>query len=418
MRTFAKRLLMAFVGILIALVIAEAALRILGKRYTGSTYTADPVLGWGLRPGASAWEADEGVAWTRINSHGYRDRERTVSKPRGVYRVAVLGDSYTEARQVAMDKTFTALAEEALNRRRCVGEGGVEVLNFGVPGYGTAQELLQLRERVWPFSPDMIVLQFHAGNDMYNNYRALNISGADLSPYFLLKDGRLELDDSFRHGRAFHPAYIRLKRVAADITNSSVVLQVLYKMVRVVAQRRTEARLKANARDTPAPDARTPPPEYPKYLGYLPPAIPSMVEAWRVTEALITEFGDEVRSHHVPLLLLIAPTRHQVHPDPKVHDAYRAQYGIESLEYADDRVDQHARAQGIPVLRLSKPLIEEARRTGAYVAGFANTAPNDGHLNEQGHAVVARELVEAICAMAAAKAKAGAREPAALTGSS
>lgn len=394
-----KRVLMTLFSTLIALAIGEAALRALGKKYTGSTYTADPVLGWALRPGAAAWEADEGVAWTRINSHGYRDRERTVSKPPGVYRAAVLGDSYTEARQVPMDKTFTALAEEALNRRRCVGEAGVEVLNFGVPGYGTAQELLQLRERVWQFSPDMIVLQFHAGNDMYNNLRALNITGADLAPYFLLKDGRLELDDSFRHGRAFHPAYIRLKRFAADVTNSSVVLQLMYKMVRLYAHRQAEQRLKA---EMASPDANIPPPEYQNYLGYLPPAIPSMVEAWRVTEALITEFGNEVRARRVPLLVVIMPTRHQVHPDATVQAAYRAKYGIESLEYADDRVDQHARARGIPVLRLSTPLIEEARRTGAYVAGFANTAPNDGHLNERGHAVVARELVEAMCRIASA----------------
>jgi hypothetical protein len=42
------------------------------------------------------------------------------------------------------------------------------------------------------------------------------------------------------------------------------------------------------------------------------------------------------------------------------------------------------------------------------MAGFANTAPNDGHLNEQGHAVVARELVQAICGIAVSPDAAGA----------
>jgi hypothetical protein len=277
----------------------------------------------------------------------------------------------------------------------------VEVLNFGVPGYGTAQQFLQLRDRVWQFSPDMVVLQFHAGNDMYNNSRALNISSLAEAPYFLLKNGTLELDDSFRQGRAFNPVYITVKGISADLINRSVVLQLFYKMVRLRAQKQEEERLNRVARATASADPNMPPADYVNYLSYLPPAIPSMVEAWHVTEALIAEMGKEVRSHNVPLLIMLMPTRHQIEPDPKVQEAFRAKYKIESLEYADDRVERHARAIGIPALRLSKPLIEEARRTGTYMARFSNTAPTNGHLNEQGNAVVARELVSAICDMAA-----------------
>ena len=120
----------AFLG----LAICEIGLRLLGYKYGGSTWTFDPLVGVSLRPGASALEVDEGVAWTKINSHGYRDRDRALSKPRGVYRVAALDDSYTEARQVDMDKTFTSPAEEELNRRRCRGERQAEVLNFGIGG--------------------------------------------------------------------------------------------------------------------------------------------------------------------------------------------------------------------------------------------------------------------------------------------
>jgi hypothetical protein len=102
-----------------------------------------------------------------------------------------------------------------------------------------------------------------------------------------------------------------------------------------------------------------------------------MVEAWEITEALLTEIGNEVRYHQVPLLLRIMPTSHQIHPDPQEQEAYRAKYQIRLLEYADDRVEQYAHANNIPILRLSKPLLEKARRTGTYMAGFANTAPNE-----------------------------------------
>jgi lysophospholipase L1-like esterase len=406
MRNFVKKLLLILLSSFFGLAVCEVGLRVLGYKYTGSTFTADPVLGWSLRPGAGAWEVDEGFAWTRINSHGYRDRDRSLSKPEGVYRVAVLGDSITEASQVSMDKTFVSLTEEEMNRRKCCGERQVEVLNFGIPGYGTAQELILLRERVWKFNPDMIVLQFYAGNDLFNNLRELNISSPDKTPYFILKDGKLELDESFRQGRAFNPTYIKLKGIGADIMNSSVLLQLVYKMSRIYAQRGTLARLNAEGQSTASADPNAPPPEYQRFLSFLPPRIPSMVEAWRVTETLILEMDKEVRSHNVPLLIMIAPSGHQIHPDPQTHEAYRAKYNIESLEYADERIEQHARAHGIPVLKLAKPLLEEARRTGTYMVGFPNTPPNDGHTNERGHVVIARELTGAICEIAAARATA------------
>ena len=399
MKNFAKKILLILLGVFISLVVCEGGVRLLGYKFSGSTYTADPLLGWSLRPGASAWEADEGVAWSKINSHGFRDRERALNKPPGVYRIAVLGDSGTEARQVDMDKTYTSLAEKELNRRHCFGEGEVEVLNFGVPGYGTGQELLLLRDRVWKFSPDMIVLQVFTGNDIFNNHRALNVSTPDLAPYFLLKDGKLTLDDSFRQAPAFNPTRIKLKGIAADITNSSVLLQMLYKLRRMGAQRADMARMDAKA----SAASNAPPPDYQRYLAFLPPTIPSMVEAWQVTDALIAEFGKEVRSHHAPLLIMLTPTKHQTYTDPKEEEEYRAKYKIDSLEYADDRIEQQARASGIPVLRMTQPLKEELKRTGAPLAGFANTAPNEGHLNERGHAVVARELVRAICEISAAQ---------------
>src|SRR5262245_61019020 len=405
MKNFAKKLLLIFFSAFLGLAICEIGLRLLGYKYSGSTWTFDPLVGVSLRPGASAWEVDEGVAWTKINSHGYRDRDRAVRKPQGVYRVAALGDSYTEARQVDMDKTFTSLAEEELNRRRCCGQRQAEVLNFGIGGFGTAQELLLLRERVWKFDPDVIVLQFYAGNDLFNNHRALNISAPDKAPYFLLKNGKLELDDSFRQGSAFDPTYIRMKGIGADIMNRFVLLQLVYKLNRARAQQEELARLNGAGRQSAA-DA--PPPEYQRYLSFLPHTIPSMVEAWQVTEALIAEMGKEVRSHHASLLVMIMPTDIQINPDPEKQKAYRAKYQVESLEYADDRVEQRARENGISVLRLTRPLVEEARRSGTYMAGFANTTPNDGHLNERGHAVVARELVRAICEIASGRATASA----------
>jgi hypothetical protein len=397
-KNITKKLPLILLSALFSLAICEAGVRLLGYRFTGSFFTTDPLLGWSLRPDASGWQVDEGVAWVRINSHGYRDRERTLSKPPGVFRVAVLGDSFTEARQVNLEKSFTSLAEEELNRRNCCGGRRVEVLNFGTLGYNTGQEFLLLRERVWKFDPDMVILEFFAGNDIIDNNRALNTVLPDMLPCFYLRNGKLELDDSFRRGSRFDSTYIKLKGFTMNAVNKSVLALMAYKLSSARAQQEAMEREMGHANAlTESTDPNAPPPEYSRFIHFLPPKIPVMVEAWQVTEALIAEFGKEVRSHQVPLLMMIMPQPIQYHPDSNEQAAFRARYKVESFEYADDRVEQHARANGILTLRLLKPLLEEARRTGTYMSGFANSPPNEFHLNERGHAVVAREMVRAIC---------------------
>jgi len=71
----------------------------------------------------------------------------------------------------------------------------VEVMNFGVNSFTTAQELLRLRERVWPYSPDLVILAFDTGNNVYKNSRALQKDPS--RPYFVERDGKLVLDDAF-----------------------------------------------------------------------------------------------------------------------------------------------------------------------------------------------------------------------------
>ena len=69
------------------------------------------------------------------------------------------------------------------------------MINFGVSGYGTAQELLTLRHYVWDYSPDIVLMAFLPGNDVRNNSKELEPE--KLRPFFRLRDGELELDRSF-----------------------------------------------------------------------------------------------------------------------------------------------------------------------------------------------------------------------------
>jgi hypothetical protein len=164
LRRLAEGLLVAMSAVA-ALAIGEAALRLGGFSYP-QLYVTDEVTGSRLRAGAEGWSRGEGEVYVKISSQSLRDREHAVAKPPRTYRIAVLGDSYAEALQVPLEQAFWVLLPRELERCRFAGDRKIEPLNFGVSGYGTAQELLTLRQRAWDFSPDLVLLAFFPGNDV------------------------------------------------------------------------------------------------------------------------------------------------------------------------------------------------------------------------------------------------------------
>ena len=166
-------------------------------------YAPDPYCGTRLRSGFEGWWRKEGAAYIRINRYGFRHGERAPAKPPGTWRVAVLGDSFIEAFQVPDEQTFCAQLERRLQDCAFLADRRVEVLNFGVSGYGTAQELLMLRHYVWQYEPDLVVLAVFPGNDLRNN--SAELEPYQVRPFYHLQSGELVLDDSFRQ----HPDYLQ-----------------------------------------------------------------------------------------------------------------------------------------------------------------------------------------------------------------
>jgi hypothetical protein len=110
------RLFALGLGILLALVAAEFCLRLIGIGYP-NFYETDAYCGFRLRKFASGVWTHEGHGHVSVNSLGFRGPEFSIEKERGVFRIAVLGDSFIEAKQVDLDKTFCHRLEGLLNER-------------------------------------------------------------------------------------------------------------------------------------------------------------------------------------------------------------------------------------------------------------------------------------------------------------
>jgi hypothetical protein len=98
------------------------------------------------------------------NSFGFRDEEFHVVKPAGTMRIVVLGDSITSGDNVRQHERYTELVESCLNQNH-KGKR-FEVMNLGVGGYNTLQEVATLEEKGLLFQPDIVVIAYCLNDDL------------------------------------------------------------------------------------------------------------------------------------------------------------------------------------------------------------------------------------------------------------
>jgi hypothetical protein len=375
-------------SVIFALAVMEVGLRIIDFSYL-TAWRFDSITGKALLSGVQMWNSEEGRAFVQINSDGLRDAEHVIEKPDHTFRIAILGDSYAEAIQVPVEQTFWRVIGDQL--ADCPGLKGkqVEVINFGVSGFGTVQELLTLKHKVWKYSPDIVLLAFLTGNDIRNNLRGLQ--GGGNQPYFIYQDGKLVLDDSFLD----KPGSRLMASILGDWWFAAVphsrVLQLLVKFSNYVDQIKNgsgrEDRKKARRLYEQGLDNEV----------YSPPSTPVWQEGWHVTEDLVRLMHADVVAHGATFMLVTLSNGIQVHPDPLEREKYAASLGVDDLLYPDRRMQQFAREESVNFVMLAPPLQAWAQEHGACVHGFENTEPCSGHWNERGHRLAGTIIAQNIC---------------------
>jgi len=368
-------------GVAAAVLLFEILLRLVGFS-APIWYQPDSHVGAVLRPGVEGWFKSEGRAYVRISSAGLRDREHSIEKPEGVFRLAVLGDSFAEAMQVDAKDAFWSLLEEKLTQ--CAYQPGkrIEVINFGVSGFGTAQEYLMLESVAIRYRPDLVLLQFMNGNDVTDNSTALNAER--MRPYFLLDRRRgLVLDASFVATKVFQRQSSALMGFVRSVADHSRVLQLIRAFTKMAVFPRASA------------DTAIEPGLKPEVLAA--PRDSSWKDAWTVTERLILAMSEYLGRRGVPLVVVTTPFAIQVHPDRQVREAEQAKLGIPDLFYPDRRIEAYARKRGITVIPLTYEMQRLAESGRIYFHGFPNTRMGIGHWNEDGHRVAAEIIAGRLC---------------------
>lgn len=343
----------------------------------------DPTLGWRPVPG---------VRWVKpvhtltahtvsINRIGLRNREIASGAHTGARRVVLLGDSFTFAKAVRSEDIFPSLLETHLNQR-----GHFEVVNAGVPGYGTAQELLLMQDLADnQVVGDLYVLMFFV-NDILDNLRLDygNLQETPARPGFAVqKDGAL-IQVSYPR-KAYSESLVPAPTGAVKFATVELIKG---RLASFVQSRPRLASLITN-------------------MGFKQevPRMPGVVNGWYrqdvldagipLTRALIKEIQAKAKKNGAILLVGMIPSPFEVYPET-YHPLLKSTFPDDTsvAEYLNDQtrpqriIGSICQELQIPFLDLL-PVLHSSNDKELYI-------PLEGHLTQEGHAVVARQLAEFI----------------------
>ena len=366
----ATAVLLVAASLLASALILEVGLRLFWDGYyqkfqpdrPWAEFEFHPTRGFGLARGLEMvdWDTDFKVL-RRHNQHGFRSPEIPLEKPPGHTRVLAIGDSFVYGTGVENDETYPAVLEQI--------DPTLQVINAGVPAYSGAEELVQLREEIAIWKPDIVIAAYF-WNDLFGAYPGRYLQ------FELRDDGSLFLNPPEPATEA-HPAFDSHRRKhERRVRRYHFIARHSY-LYRLVSDR---LKIAGFVLKEWWKSLRGPPPA----AGAAPDEDRSQEEpAGALSLALLREMARVSEEHGARFLLLVIPDQAQVEPDQDV-------LGLPPFVLeVQDRVVTFAKREGIPVLDPLPDLRALRARDGE-----PQYHPNDRHWNATGHRRVA-ELIHA-----------------------
>ena len=384
MKVWLIRLTLLFVGFIIATFALELGLSKLApdsRALSRKFHELDKNIGYKGIPNAEEWNVGKIESYVKMNSHGFRDRERSYEKGKDVFRIVVLGDSIIEAVQVPLEQTFIDVFERMLNSE---SDKRFEVINLGVSGFGTGQEYLTLKYYGLNYQPDLIILAFFLFNDIRNNSLTLDskYSGRSINdrsiPYFVLNNGEIE-ELSFRIGKRkiiktfLARLFPNIYYLIGDSVRAPWLVNLLWEMGL------TDSVNSFKKKDISK-----------SYYLYAEKYTPDWENAWAVTKALILKMAKELEMNKIRLLVVVISSEVEFRPDmwDKTLDEDPSMRLLEfDLKKPERILSSFLEANGIDYLLLQPGFEKYTKETGKdlhfhYVY--------DNHWNANGNAVAAQ----------------------------
>ena len=165
--TKTKRLIFLTIPFLTFLLIMELGVRAFWEFEPNRVLCYHPVMGRSYCPDTKGYLKENKVKrQIEVNADGLLGKAYPVNRVLGKYRIALLGDSFTSGEAVDPESKFSGVWEKNLSNKIPTG---VEVINFGVGGTGTWQQLQMFHIKARKYKPDLTVVAFCWCNDIENN---------------------------------------------------------------------------------------------------------------------------------------------------------------------------------------------------------------------------------------------------------
>lgn len=370
------------IGILIAIIIGELALRLVAPQpvYNDCSYghpdhisdtELNPNYGWFTRANLEqcyfAGDSNREIMMTH-NSKGLRtENEFTYEKPEGTKRMLLFGDSFFYGLYVDDDETLAYHLQEKLP--------DWEIIPFGVSGYGTGQSLLVYLSEGIKYDPDVVVLGFYQ-NDFSNVHAGYQQEA--FKPRFVIEEGELRVSNLPAPTNTESKFWFPTKEHQHSLTKR--ILLGNSHLYIFLSSRLSSFGNKIEPVDYASAYKDS------EFYSIEKNWNPVMVESSQVVERLFIEFDRITEENGAEFLLLNIPSQYQVNPE-KREQIFKQFSGVSETFFEYDKqnkwISEVAQRNDIMLLDTTDYSKEE----------YQDIFLKDGHWNLEGNKRAAEEII-------------------------